>query len=128
MHSPVFFKCKEADCILGLICGTANQAKECMGEDFQVLDATRSEGAGEKHLPVVEVKDSIVTVSVGSVAHPMTKEHSIDWIYLETKKGGQLVKLSPDGEPKAQFALTSGDCVITAYAYCNLHGFWKAEL
>ncbi|MBO6061828.1 MAG: superoxide reductase, partial [Clostridia bacterium] len=30
-------------------------------------------------------------------------------------------------EPKAYFALVEGDEAVAAYAYCNLHGLWKAE-
>ncbi len=69
-----------------------------------------------------------ITVKVGSVAHPMSDEHSIDWIFLETKKGGQFVKLSPQEEPVAHFVLAEQDEACAAYAYCNLHGFWKTEL
>ncbi|MDY4483746.1 MAG: desulfoferrodoxin family protein, partial [Butyricicoccus porcorum] len=28
---------------------------------------------------------------------------------------------------KAVFALADGDSVVSAYAYCNLHGLWKAD-
>ena len=30
------------------------------------------------------------------------------------------------GDPEATFALVDGDAVVAAYAYCNLHGLWKA--
>ena len=69
-----------------------------------------------------------IIVNVGSVLHPMTEEHSINWIFLETKNGGQLVRLSPSCEPVAEFILADGDEAVAAYAYCNLHGFWKTEL
>ena len=34
--------------------------------------------------------------------------------------------LAVDGAPEVVFALTDGDEVEAVYAYCNLHGLWKA--
>ena len=82
---------------------------------------------GEKHVPVCETSGNLVTVSVGSVAHPMLDVHSIEWIMLETEQGRQRKTLKPGDEPKAVFALVDGDKVTAVYAYCNLHGLWKAE-
>lgn len=86
-----------------------------------------TDGALEKHVPVVEVNGRDVTVTVGSVAHPMLEEHRIQWIALETKEGAQRKELHPGQAPCASFALSEGDEVIAAYEYCNLHGFWKSE-
>lgn len=97
----------------------------CCGQPMEVLEPGTTDGAREKHIPVWEVKDGVVTVTVGSVEHPMLPAHYIEWIALETKKGVQLVKLEPETAPKAQFALTEGDEVVAAYEYCNLHGYWK---
>jgi len=56
----------------------------------------------------------------------MLPEHWIQWIYLQTEKGGQRVDLHPGEEPVAHFVLAEGDKVVAAYEYCNLHGLWKA--
>ena len=80
----------------------------------------------EKHVPVYEVKDNKVVVTVGSAIHPMTEEHYIQWISLQTKKGNQRKELKPGQEPKACFALCEGDEVVAVYAYCNLHSLWKS--
>ena len=85
------------------------------------------DAAQEKHVPVIQVEGDKVTVSVGSVAHPMAEEHFIGWIYLQTEHGGQRKALKPGEEPKAVFAL-AGDKPVAAYAYCNLHGLWKANV
>lgn len=119
---------KKENTILQVISGDSNAIKNELGEGFQILDATTAEGAGEKHLPVVTRNGNQITVSVGSVLHPMTEEHSIDWIYLETKEGGQLKKLDATKEPTAQFVLNEKDEAIAVYAYCNLHGFWETKL
>jgi len=90
------------------------------------LVANTEEGAYEKHIPVYNVKDNVVTVNVGSVAHPMINEHYIQWIALETNKGNQRKLLKPGQPPTAQFALLEGEEVIAVYEYCNLHGLYKA--
>lgn len=111
-----------------MITGTKEEILECIGDKFVEIDATKSEGAGEKHLPEVKEEGNIVTVQVGSVAHPMTDEHSIEWIYLQTEEGSQLKKLKSGQEPRVQFALSEGDKPVAAYAYCNLHGFWETKM
>ncbi|MDO4304850.1 MAG: desulfoferrodoxin family protein [Bacillota bacterium] len=123
---PVFLKSKEE--IWYLVEGKGENMKHCKEEGFTVLDPAMAEGAGEKHIPVVEKDGQKIKVSVGSVFHPMTEEHSIGWIFLETRQGGQFVKLSPEGEPVAEFVLAKEDYAIAAYAYCNLHGFWKTDI
>lgn len=123
---PVFLKKEEE--ILFLVEGKEGNLNSCTCQGFSILDSSTAEGAGEKHLPVVEKDGDKITVSVGSVFHPMTQEHSIGWIYLETKKGGQFVKLSPDDQPTAEFVVAKSDEAVAAYAYCNLHGFWKTEI
>ncbi len=119
---------KNSEEILYLVTGKKENLKGCLKEGFGIMDSTASEGAGEKHLPVVERDGDKITVKVGSVFHPMTKEHSITWIFLETQKGGQFVRLDPEGQPVAEFILPKGDTAIAAYAYCNLHGFWRTAV
>ena len=86
-----------------------------------------TDGALEKHVPVVSVDGTAVTVKVGAVAHPMLPEHWIEWIAIETRQGSQIKYLKPGEAPEATFALTEGDALVSAYAYCNLHGLWKSE-
>ena len=66
-------------------------------------------------------------VVVGSVEHPMTEEHSILWVYLQTDRGGQRKCLEVGKAPVAAFTLVN-EKPIAVYAYCNLHGLWKAEV
>ena len=67
-----------------------------------------------------------VTVTISTVEHPMTQEHYIQWVSLETKKGNQRKLLTPSDKPVVEFCLCDGDEVVAAYAYCNLHGLWKS--
>ena len=84
-----------------------------------------TDAAGEKHVPVIKQNGQMVTVTVGSVEHPMLDVHYIEWIVLQTKNGVQRAELKPGDAPKAVFALVPGDEVEAAYAYCNLHSLWK---
>ncbi len=119
---------KNSEEILCLVTGKKDNLKNLMKEGYSFLDSSTAEGAGEKHLPVVEKDGSKITVKVGSVFHPMTEEHSIGWIFLETRRGGQFVKLSASDQPVGEFVLAQGDEAIAAYAWCNLHGFWKTDI
>ena len=78
------------------------------------------------HRRVYTVEGNKVHVTVGAVEHPMAEEHYIEWVSLQTKSGNQRKALQPGQEPKTCFALCEGDEVEAVYAYCNLHGLWKA--
>ena len=98
----------------------------CCGQKMVELVPGTTDAAVEKHVPVIKPEGQKVVVEVGGVAHPMVAEHYIEWIVLETEKGYQKVDLKPEEAPRAEFALVEGDKVVAAYAYCNLHGLWKA--
>lgn len=99
----------------------------CCGQKMTEIKAGVVEASREKHIPVAEVNGNTVNVVVGSVEHPMTEDHSIEWIYLETDKGVHRISLAAGEAPKASFTLTD-EKPIAVYAYCNLHGLWKAEI
>ena len=84
-----------------------------------------TDGAYEKHVPVIEIKGDEVIVKVGSVEHPSLPAHYIEFIILETDAGMQMRWLKPGMVPTATFKLTGEEKVISAYEYCNLHGLWK---
>ena len=87
-----------------------------------------TDGAHEKHVPVVSVDGDTVTVRVGSVEHPSLPAHFITFILLETATGIHTKWLKPGDVATATFQLTRGEEAQTAYEYCNLHGLWKAEV
>lgn len=124
---PKFFACEKCNVVIEEISGSCHSYSSD-GTQLTELSANTSDGAQEKHVPVVEQSGNEITVKVGSVFHPMSEEHSIEWVYLETEKGCQRVYLCPDEDPVASFLVAEGDRPIAAYAYCNLHGFWKTEI
>ena len=98
----------------------------CCGQKMQELVPNTVDASGEKHVPVVTRLDgNMIKVEVGSVAHPMTDEHHIAFIYVETEDGG--IKVDLKDKPEAVIALGSSK-PIAVYEYCNLHGLWKTEL
>ena len=120
-----FYKCKHCGQIVAIVKGTGAPIV-CCGEPMEEIVAGTVEASREKHIPVYEVKDGKVFVTVGSVEHPMADVHYIEWIALQTRFGNQRKALKPGDEPKACFAILEGDEVEAVYAYCNLHGLWKA--
>ena len=121
-----FYKCKGCGKIISMIKNSACPTK-CCGEAMEEMIPGTSDGAAEKHVPAFTVDGNLVSVTVGSVEHPMADVHYIEWIAIETKKGAQRKTLNPGDAPKAEFALTADDELAAVYAYCNLHGLWKAE-
>lgn len=120
-----FFRCEHCGNIVEMI-EDKGVPVVCCGQIMTELVAGTSDGAREKHVPVYEVNGSTVLVKVGEVAHPMIPEHYIQWIVLQTKNGVQRRELKPGEKPEAIFALCEGDEAVAVYAYCNLHGLWKA--
>lgn len=96
--------------------------------EYKEIKAGETDGAAEKHVPVVTQDGKKLTVEIGSVPHPMVPEHYIMWAAVETDLGGHWIELKPEDEPKAVFELQDGEKAKTAYIYCNLHGLWKTEV
>ena len=99
----------------------------CCGQKMTKLEAGVVEASHEKHIPVVSVDENVVNVVVGEVEHPMAEEHSILWVYLQTDRGGQRKNLKVGEAPVVSFAIKD-EKPLAVYAYCNLHGLWKAEI
>ena len=119
-----YYRCAKCGQIIEIVKGTGVPVV-CCGEAMQELVPGTTDASLEKHVPVFEVKDGRVYVTVGSVEHPMLPEHYIEWISVQTKSGYQRRELKPGEEPKACFSICEGDEVEAVYAYCNLHSLWK---
>ena len=121
-----FFICEHCGNIVGMI-NDAGVPMMCCGQKMTKLVPGVVEASHEKHIPVVTVEGNEVKVAVGSVEHPMVAEHSILWVYLQTDKGGQRKCLEVGAAPTVTFALAD-EKPVAVYAYCNLHGLWKADV
>ena len=120
-----FYRCEVCGQIIAIVKKTGSPVM-CCGQKMTEIVPCSTDASVEKHVPVYEVKDGKVLVTVGSAAHPMLPEHYIEWIALQTKAGNQRKALKPGDEPKACFPICDGDEVDAVYAYCNLHGLWKS--
>ncbi len=121
-----FYICEHCGNIVGMI-HSAGVPLMCCGQKMTKLEAGVVEASHEKHIPVVTVEGNTVRVNVGSVTHPMSEEHHIAWVYLQTNRGGQRKCLDVTGAPEVTFALAD-ETPVAVYAYCNLHGLWMAEI
>jgi len=130
----------------------------CCGQEMTKLVANSTDAAKEKHVPVAVKEGEKIEVKVGSIEHPMTAEHFIEWIALVADGKVEIVHLKPGMVPKAEYGYSIEEdkkiftgkedevvlnCEgqpcnfvynkptarkVTVYAYCNLHGLWKTEL
>ena len=120
-----FYRCAVCGQIIAIVKGTGAPLV-CCGEKMQEIIPGTTDASVEKHVPVFEVRDNKVLVTVGAAVHPMLPEHYIEWVSLQTKYGNQRKALKPGDEPKVCFPISEGDEVKAVYAYCNLHSLWKA--
>lgn len=127
MTEQKFFRCKHCGNIVGMI-HDSGVPVVCCGEPMELLSPNSVDAATEKHVPVVEINGDTVTVKIGSVTHPMEEAHHIEFIYLQTERGGQRKSLDVGAEPIATFKVTSDDRPVAALEYCNLHGLWKKDI
>ena len=120
-----FFVCENCGNIIAMV-KPSGVPVMCCGRKMTEIKANTTDASAEKHVPVWTKEGNLVKVQVGSAPHPMIAAHHIEWVSLQTKAGNQRKALAVDGAPEVVFALTDGDEVEAVYAYCNLHGLWKA--
>lgn len=97
----------------------------CCGKNMNLMTENTTDAATEKHVPVIEMGDGVIKVSVGSVAHPMEDAHYIEWIELVADGKAYRQFLNPGEAPEASFNVTASS--VTVREYCNLHGHWTAK-
>lgn len=125
MKNIKFYICERCGNLVGII-NESGVPMMCCGQKMTLLEPNTVEASNEKHIPVATVEGNTVKVDIGSVAHPMVEEHSILWVYLQTDKGGHRKNLKAGDAPSVSFALLD-EKPLSVYAYCNLHGLWKAD-
>ena len=103
-----FYKCSHCGNIVAYVQDNGPKVV-CCGEEMKEMVANATDAATEKHVPVVTVDGNQVTVSVGSVTHPMEEKHYIQWISLQTEQGNQRKALKPGQEPTVTFAMAPGE-------------------
>ena len=123
----LFYRCEGCGNFVTFLGNKTACTPKCCGETMKELTPNTTDGATEKHVPVITQDGNKVTVTVGSVEHPMLDNHYIEWIILETSEGYSKKDLHPCDKPCATFILNDNETVVAAYEYCNLHGLWSAK-
>jgi superoxide reductase len=122
------FFASETGTVVGMIQEGAGTLS-CEGIPLKEMVAHGSEAEGnEKHVPLVHEDNGKIYVQVGSVLHPMEKDHYIDWIYLLTDQGAQRKNLHPGQKPEVVFLIADDEVVLAVEAHCTKHGLWKANI
>ena len=118
-----FYRCEVCGNIVALV-KKGGGTLTCCDQAMTKLEANVTDGAKEKHVPVVTREGGKIRVAVGATLHPMLPEHYIEWIALVSGDRVEFCFLKPGEEPKAEFSDAESG---TVYEYCNLHGLWKAD-
>jgi superoxide reductase len=95
----------------------------CCGQQMTMQNENTTDAAVEKHVPALQKRDGGWQVNIGTVDHPMTEAHYIEWIELTAGDAVYRQFLKPSAQPSAFFPIKAD--TVTARAYCNLHGLWK---
>lgn len=117
------YKCDACGNIVEVMTGGGGELV-CCGESMKLMAENTVDAAKEKHIPVIAATAEGITVKVGSVAHPMDAKHYIEWIEIIADGKSYTQFLNPGEAPEAKFKVEAKQ--LTARAYCNLHGLWKA--
>lgn len=124
MDETEFYRCERCGNVVALI-HRGGGTLACCGAAMSKLVAKTADAGMEKHVPVISHEGGKLVAKCGSVPHPMTALHHIEWFALVAEGKVEFVYLPAEGvEAKASFADVAHG---TVYAYCNLHGLWKAE-
>jgi len=97
----------------------------CCGQPMELLIAKSQDVGFEKHVPVIEKTDTEVTVTVGSISHPMEENHYLEFIEIVADNKIYREFLKPGDQPTASFKIKADK--IEARAYCNIHGLWQSN-
>jgi superoxide reductase len=115
------YKCEICGNIVEVLCAGGG-VLVCCGQPMKHMSENADDKASiEKHVPILIGKNA-KKVRVGLKKHPMEEAHYIEWIEA-TSETGEVSKvfLKPGMKPETKFKFK----VISARAYCNLHGLWK---
>ena len=125
MSDVIFYRCNKCGNLVYVV-NRGTCTPQCCGEPMERLEAGSVDAAAEKHVPAVTRESDKLVVRVGEVAHPMLEEQHIEWLAVCAEGKTLIRRLDPTGAPEATFCggfAEHGE----VYAYCNLHGLWKAE-
>jgi len=96
----------------------------CCDQPMELLLARRTDVGPEKHIPITEeTEEGNLKVKVGRTAHPMEKNHHIQWIEILVDDKVLRKTLKPGDKPEATFKEKPTKNIMVR-SYCNIHGLW----
>lgn len=116
------YKCNICGNIVEILHAGAGQLI-CCGQPMELLKGKTEDVGQEKHVPVIEQTKTGIKVKVGSIPHPMEKEHYIEWVEIIANGRTYRKFLLPGDKPEAEFEIKAEK--IEAKEYCNIHGLWE---
>ena len=123
------YKCNVCGNIIEIIHPGQGQLVCCSLPMEQLKEHSNDDEYQEKHVPVVIIEGETKTIRVGSIPHPMEKEHYI--VFIEAispdKKYLKRKYLSPNEEPRLDIKQCCHYNGFTARELCNIHGPWVSE-
>ncbi len=124
-----FYKCQTCGQMVMKIKNTG-ASLICCGKPMLEIEpmTSKDEMMNEKHIPEYAYLNNVLRVWVGEIPHPMTDEHYIEWILVETNKGYHMKKLKVDRSAEATFKLEEDEKPLAIYTYCNIHSLWELDL
>lgn len=96
----------------------------CCGQPMEKLIPKKQDEGLEKHVPVADMTDKGVKVTVGSVLHPMEENHYIKFIEVLTAETVYRREFEPGDVPEAEFPVRVTD-ITEIREFCNVHGLWE---
>ncbi len=122
------YKCNVCGNIVEVINSGVGELLCCSVPMEQLNEQTEDKSLQEKHVPIVKFESENKTIRVGSIPHPMEKEHYI--VFIEAispdKKYLKRKYLTPGDEPKLE--LKHCTCSeFKARELCNIHGLWTSD-
>lgn len=119
------FKCSKCGLVIEIL--ENGMTPSCCGIEMVKQQPNTVDAAKEKHVPVAVALENGTSVKVGSVEHPMTDAHYIQWIEIVNGQWVNRYNLKPDMKPEALFHVQLKPGMIIR-AFCNLHGLWEARV
>lgn len=123
-----FFKCVSCSTLVEALNPQCCDELSCCGHGMEMLIPNRFGDQEEKHMPVIRREGGIITVCIGRVLHPMSREHRIMWVELQGGGCVRRVSLRPGEDPIVSFRINENDGGFMVYAYCNRHGLWQSGI
>lgn len=120
------YKCDLCGNVVEVLC-EGGGTLVCCNEDMILLKENSEDATAEKHVPVITIDGEEKTIRVGSIPHPMEKEHYIEFIEAISSDGKYVKRkfLEPGEEPMLAYKCKCDK--LYARELCNIHGLWRSK-